>query len=101
MLHVMIEEKKGLGDLLEGFTEFPQVEKNVWVREKKPVEDCPGLTGAIQGIKDLLGDDGRVVVRYSGTDRKVRVMVEGVDAKLVDRFAEEIAEAARKELGGD
>ncbi len=101
MLHVMIEEQKGLGDLMEGFTEFPQVEKNVRVKEKKPIEDCPGLTGAIQGIRDLLGDEGRVVVRYSGTEMKLRVMVEGVDAKQVDRFAEEIAESARKELGGD
>lgn len=101
MLNVMIEEEKGLSDLMEGFTEFPQIEKNVRVREKKPVEDCPRLVATIETVRSRLGEEGRVVVRYSGTEMKLRVMVEGMDHALVTGYAEEIAESARQEIGGE
>ncbi len=101
MLHVMIEKEKNLGDLLEGFVEFPQIEMNVKVSRKKPVEECRGITASVEAVKGELGDRGRVVVRYSGTEMKLRVMVEGMDRKQVTGFAERIAESARKELGGD
>ena len=101
ILSVMIEKQKGLGDLLEGFVEFPQVERNVKVDKKRPVEECPQLSGAILEVRALLGANGRVVVRYSGTEMKLRVMVEGEDMEQVTGFAELIAETARKEIGGD
>ena len=99
MLNIMIEKEKSLGDLLEGFTEFPQIEKNVKVREKKPIEECARLIAAIDSVRGTLKDEGRVVVRYSGTEMKLRVMVEGSDASRVEGFAEEIAAEARAELG--
>ncbi|MDR2017879.1 MAG: phosphoglucosamine mutase [Syntrophobacterales bacterium] len=101
ILNVMIEKQKGLCDLMEGFTELPQVELNVKVREKKPVDDCPRLMKAIEAVRDRLGEEGRVVVRYSGTEMKLRVMVEGMDDALVAAYAEEIAESARQEIGGN
>ncbi|HEY3276515.1 MAG TPA: phosphoglucosamine mutase [Syntrophorhabdaceae bacterium] len=101
MLSVMIEKEQSLGDLLAGFEEFPQIEKNVKVLRKTPVEDCPRLTSVIESVKEKLGEDGRVVVRYSGTEMKLRVMVEGIDKDLVTGFGEEIAESARQELGGE
>ena len=101
MLNVMIEKEKGLGDLLEGFVEFPQIEKNVRVREKKPVEECPRLVKTIGAVRERLGGEGRVVVRYSGTEMKLRVMVEGSDHALVAGYAEEIAMSARQEIGGE
>lgn len=101
MLSVMIEKEQSLGDLLAGFEEFPQIEINVKVLRKTPVEDCPRLTSVIESIKEKLGEDGRVVVRYSGTEMKLRVMVEGIDRDLVACFGEEIAESARQELGGE
>ena len=101
MLNVMIEKQKGLGDLMEGFAEFPQIEMNVRVREKKPVEECPRLMETVETVKNRLGEEGRVVVRYSGTEMKLRVMVEGMDDALVTGYAEEIAESARQEIGGE
>ena len=101
MLSVMIEKEKSLSDLMEGFVEFPQVEKDVRVREKKPVESCPHLMETIEAARNCLGEEGRVVVRYSGTEMKLRVMVEGMDNALVTGYAEEIAEAAGQEIGGE
>jgi phosphoglucosamine mutase len=101
MLNAMIENQKSLGDLMEGYTEFPQIEKNVRVSRKKPVEECPHLMNVIEGVRGRLGGEGRVVVRYSGTEMKLRVMVEGMDRELVARFGDEIAESAQQELGGN
>ena len=55
----------------------------------------------IEAAKNRLGEEGRVVVRYSGTEMKLRVMVEGMDDALVAACAEEIAESARQEIGGE
>lgn len=101
VLSVMIEKQKGLGDLLEGFVEFPQVEKGVKVRKKRPIEECSQLSRAIAEARGVLGGNGRVVVRYSGTEMKLRIMVEGEDIEQVAGFAERIAQTARKEIGGE
>jgi phosphoglucosamine mutase len=101
VLSAMIEEQKNLSDLLKGFVEFPQIERNVKVARKTPVEECPRLMSAIESVRDKLGEEGRVVVRYSGTEMKLRVMVEGIDKELVAQFSEEIAESAQRELGGE
>lgn len=98
MLNIMIEKGKSLGDLREGFEEFPQIERNIKVKEKRPIEGIPVLMNMISKIEGELAGKGRVVVRYSGTEMLLRVMVEGMDADKVTGYAEEIATEAKRHL---
>src|SRR5438128_2547885 len=72
---------------------YPQVLVNVRVREKTPLEQLPAVASMIGQIERSLGGEGRVLVRYSGTEAKARVMVEGPDAQAIRAWAEEIARA--------
>jgi phosphoglucosamine mutase len=78
---------------------FPQVLINVTVTAKPPVERVAGLSDAITTSVKELGERGRVLVRYSGTEPVLRVMVEGEDEARIRACASAIAEAARKTLG--
>jgi phosphoglucosamine mutase len=98
MLGVLIETGNTLGDLKTCFRELPQVEKNVQVKQKKPIEDCPPLAAVIEKVEKELGGGGRVVVRYSGTEMLLRVMVEGEMRDVVEACAGEIAGTAQKYL---
>jgi phosphoglucosamine mutase len=71
----------------------------VRVRLKPPVEDVPEIASAILRVTSALDGRGRVLVRYSGTEPLLRVMIEGEDQASVQMWAEEIAEAARTTLG--
>jgi phosphoglucosamine mutase len=101
MVQIMIDEGKSLADLKAGYEEFPQVEKSVPVKRKKPIEQCSALVETISGIQKSLGDEGRVVVRYSGTEMVLRVMVEGVNQQKVTEYADEISSTAKKYLSED
>jgi phosphoglucosamine mutase len=102
ILAIMIDTGKSLHDLKQEFVEFPQVERNVKVKKKRPFDEVPELRRTIRGVEELLGDGGRVVVRYSGTEMLLRVMVEGQDDAKVRRCADEIVEVAKQQLcGGD
>jgi phosphoglucosamine mutase len=63
-----------------------------------PIDQLPAVAAAITKIEQALGDDGRVLVRYSGTEPKARVMIEGTDEKVIRAYAEDIAQHMRKEL---
>ena len=78
---------------------FPQVLRNVRVRSKPRIEDHPALADAVRRAERAMGEDGRIVVRYSGTEPKARVMVEGADAALVERLAAEVADVFEREVG--
>lgn len=80
------------------FEKFPQALLNVPVRRKPPLEEVPALERAVEAARRELGPDGRVLVRYSGTEPLCRVMVEGPDAGRVERLAAELAETVRREL---
>lgn len=86
-----------LSALLEGFERYPQVLVNVRVREKPALEELPGVAAAIREVEEALGDDGRLVLRYSGTEPLARVMIEGPEQERVEELAyrirDEIAEA--------
>ena len=77
----------------------PQVLINLPVKDKPPIQSMPAVAALIAEVeRDLIGS-GRVLVRYSGTERKCRVMVEGRDADEVRRQAERIADAVRSTIG--
>ncbi|MGE0103879.1 MAG: phosphoglucosamine mutase [Blastocatellales bacterium] len=99
ILRVMRETGRSLDQLLEGFTSYPQVIINVRVAAKPPIESLPQVASVIRQVEDDLDGQGRVLVRYSGTENKARVMIEGRDGESVQRFAELIADSIRAEIG--
>jgi phosphoglucosamine mutase len=100
LLAVMLREGRPLSELAQVFEPVPQVQLNLTVKEKRPLDQLPEVQRAIAATEKALDGDGRVVVRYSGTENKARVLVEGPDAKRIAAYAEEIAMAIRKALGG-
>jgi phosphoglucosamine mutase len=78
---------------------FPQVLENVRVRRKEDLEGLPKVQARIRDAGEALAGAGRVLVRYSGTEPLLRVMVEGPDEATIRHWAGEIAEAVREALG--
>lgn len=99
ILAIMLQEERPLSELSAIMEKVPQVLVNVRVREKKPLDELPRVQAAIQALEKKLGREGRVLVRYSGTEPKVRVMVEGTDRALIDQYAREIGEIFQNEVG--
>ncbi len=100
VLNYIFSKDKPLSELSKGIELFPQIIKNVKVREKIPFSEIPGFSKVIENAKNKLGDEGRIVVRYSGTEPKMRIMVEGKDEREIMAMAEEIAEIVEKHIGG-
>ena len=98
LLRIMCETGKKLSDLAGQLRLFPQVLLNVAVENKKPFETLPGVMKAIAHAESILGDRGRVLLRYSGTESLARVMVEGEDAETVQTLAENISAAVVEAL---
>ncbi|MFP6640171.1 MAG: phosphoglucosamine mutase, partial [Myxococcota bacterium] len=95
VLAVMAREQKTLSELLPGFRQYPQVMLNVGILRKQPLEELNGFQEAIRKVEAKLGPGGRVLIRYSGTELKARVMVEGKDESLVKDSAEHLAGALK------
>jgi len=100
LLGVMAREGKPLADLAKVMTRYPQVVKGFAVARKVPLEQLPKTTRLIAAHEAKLGGEGRVVVRYSGTEALLRVMVEGIDERQIHAAADEIGEAALAEIVG-
>ncbi len=100
ILALIARSGKKLSDLNEGFERFPQITVNIGVAEKKPLEDLPAFQEAVAEIEQELGDAGRVLVRYSGTELKARVMGEGRDQARVHEIANQLAEKLKQSLAG-
>jgi phosphoglucosamine mutase len=88
-----------LDDLVRGLKIFPQTIVNIKVKSKPPLESLPVVSAAIDKATKTLGAAGRVVVRYSGTEPKARVMVEAERAEDVTHWAETLASAIRAAIG--
>jgi phosphoglucosamine mutase len=98
VLSVMVREGRPLSELLGTMTRYPQVLLNFRVPQKLPIEELPLVRAAIAQAERALGDDGRVVVRYSGTEPKARVMIEGTDERTIRAHADEIARVLQQSL---
>ncbi len=85
--------------LVEGFKDYPQLIVNVKVRSKPPLETLPEVSRALAEAQSALGDNGRVVLRYSGTEQLARVMVEAEHEADVHRFSQSLANALRSSIG--
>jgi len=98
VLSVMVREGRSLSALAKLMTRYPQVLLNFPVERKVPIDQLPAVVAAIAEVERALGSDGRVLVRYSGTEPKARVMIEGTDEKIIRAYAEDIAVRLRKAL---
>ena len=90
---------KKLSELARCMTSYPQVLKNIMVKEKKPLDQFPSVMKAISDAEKRLGAEGRVLVRYSGTENKCRVMLEGKDMAEITLLADGIVSEIKKALG--
>jgi len=95
VLAVMQRTGRPLAELAAGMPQFPQVMVNVRVRERTDPRQSPAIQAAVRRVEAALGRTGRVVLRASGTEPLIRVMVEGEDEAVVTRYANELAEAVR------
>lgn len=94
VIQVMRDTGKPLSELRRALRKFPQVTATLPVTDKKPIEGLPGLSGAIRGLEQELGAQGRVLVRYSGTEPKLRFLVEGPSQEIVAAALTRLKQAA-------
>jgi phosphoglucosamine mutase len=99
LLSVMVQSGKPISELASMMEVYPQAQLNLAVREKPELGSIPEVMRAIRDVEEKLGKDGRVLVRYSGTEPKVRVLVEGPDKKLIATYADGIAAELKKSIG--
>jgi phosphoglucosamine mutase len=99
VLRIMMERGSSLSKLAEAIKKYPQTLINIPVLKKPPLETLKLVQKEIFDAERTLGDKGRVLVRYSGTENLCRVMVEGIRKQQIDQIAEAITRAVRKEIG--
>jgi phosphoglucosamine mutase len=99
VLAIAVGEQQPLSELKRVLTRVPQVLVNVTLTERRPLERMPNLSKAIARVERKLGKKGRVLVRWSGTEPKLRVMVEGPERRLIERLAHELCDEARRDVG--
>src|ERR1700722_2788304 len=87
-----------LESLIEGLKDYPQTIVNVKVKSKPPLESLPRVAKALEEAQTTLGENGRIVLRYSGTEQLARVMVEAEHQADVQKFSQSVAEALRVEI---
>ena len=100
VMEIMSRSRKSLAELVADLKVFPQTIKNVRVREKTPFAQVPDIQSAIKAAEIELNGNGRVVVRYSGTEALARVMVEAESEDKMRSLADSIAAAIQKAIGG-
>ena len=99
LVAAMLKENKPLSELARLMDVFPQELINVEVKNKPDIEDVPRLIDAIRQAEKELGEEGRILVRYSGTQNICRVMVEGPTDTVTGKYARGIANIVKEELG--
>jgi phosphoglucosamine mutase len=99
LIEAMLNDQKPLSELSKIMTVYPQVLMNVEVKQKPPIETVPEIKDAIQSVQNELGDKGRVLVRYSGTQPLCRVMVEGPDEGITRGYCRQIADIISNNIG--
>ncbi len=95
----MADTGRELADLASELILYPQVLVNVRVREKTALASVPAIADAMERIERRLAGQGRLLVRYSGTEPLVRVMIEGRDQQEIQGWAREIADSVKQHLG--
>lgn len=99
VMRIMKQEGKTLAQLADCMAEYPQKLVSLKVREKKPIHEVAVLSDAIKACEDDLKDAGRVIVRYSGTEPKIRLLVEASESALVEAWIAKLTQAVADGLG--
>ena len=97
IMEVMLEKKQTLGKLADEVKIFPQVLKNVRVKDKKTARENPAVVEAVQKAADALGTDGRILVRESGTEPVIRVMVEAASDEICEKYVDSVVDVIKAE----
>lgn len=98
---IVADRDRPLSELLADFERFPQILVNVEVGRKPPLDSLPGVARAVREVEERLGTEGRLLVRYSGTEPVARVMVEGRDREEIEELAATIAAEIRHAVGAE
>jgi phosphoglucosamine mutase len=99
LLRALGESRKTLAEITAGFKRYPQILLNVKVREKVPFGDLAPVQAEVKEVEELLSHKGRLLLRYSGTERLARVMIEGENQGEIEEYARRIANAIEREIG--
>lgn len=99
VLKVMKSTGKHLSELCKCMTKFPQILVNIKVKEKRPFEQMPVVNEKLELFTNRLKDEGRILLRYSGTEHLARVMIEGKDKDLIEEMANDLAKEIKEEIG--
>ena len=96
MMQAMLGKKKKMSELMEGLTIYPQVLENVRVTDKKAAQDDAAVQAAVQAVTDALGDTGRILVRESGTEPVLRVMVEAETEEICRQYVDQVVRVVKE-----
>jgi phosphoglucosamine mutase len=99
ILRIMVETGCKLSELKTCLAKYPQAQRNLRVTRKPPLEELPAVLALVQQAQRDLGDLGRVLLRYSGTEPKVRLLIEGRDGAVINRQADGIAALLQEAIG--
>ena len=99
LLHALAERGGTLSEAVQGFVRYPQILVNIRVGEKRPFDDVPAIAAAAADLKRQLDGNGRLLLRYSGTENLARVMIEGTDQQQIDKQAHRLAAVIKDALG--
>jgi len=99
LLRALCESRKALAEMTAGFRQYPQILVNVRVREKVPFGELATVQKAVAEVEELLSQKGRLLLRYSGTEKLARVMIEGENQNQIEEYAARIARAIEGEIG--
>lgn len=95
IMEVMLEKKESLKKLADEVEIYPQVLKNVRVHDKKTAQDDPDVQAEVQKVSEALGDTGRILLRQSGTEPVVRVMVEAESDAVCEKYVDQVIEVMK------
>jgi phosphoglucosamine mutase len=99
VMRIMEATGRELADLAGELVTYPQVLVNVRVRERVDYTQIPAIAQSIQRVEERVDGQGRLLIRYSGTEPLLRIMIEGKDDREIRQWANEIADAVRAEIG--
>jgi len=101
ILRIMVETGKPLSELKKCLSKYPQAQRNLTVKEKPPLDTLPQVAKLIREVEDDLAGRGRVLLRYSGTEPKIRLLIEGRDGARINAHADRIAGSIAQYIGAE
>jgi phosphoglucosamine mutase len=99
ILRILVETGKPLSELKSCLSKYPQAQRNLRVQRKPPLSELPEIQKLVANAEQALAGSGRVLLRYSGTEPKIRLLIEGRESNQINGFADEIAAALKASIG--